>query len=157
MKRLKDESNLSYWSCAECEYSSKKSSDVFKHVERVHLDLNYICPLCLVNCKSKTDLRTHCKKVHSLAHYSMWIVEIDSSFVDEEILRKMDLFVDVDGRKVWQCLCCPYRHEKKSNTSRHVEVKHVDFSVSCTLCLKLFSCREFLRQHMNLHKYWCIY
>ena len=60
---------------------------------------------------------------------------------------------DPEGRRVWMCLVCPFSHEKRHNTSRHVEVKHVDFQVQCTLCVKFFSCREFLRQHMNSHKY----
>lgn len=64
MKRFKDHNNLSFWTCIECEYTSKKSSDVFKHVERVHLDLNYFCPICPITFKSKTDLRVHCKKIH---------------------------------------------------------------------------------------------
>jgi len=65
MKRWKNEGKLSFWSCTDCDYSSRRNSDVFKHVERVHLDLDYSCPICPNLYKCKADLRGHFNKVHA--------------------------------------------------------------------------------------------
>ena len=64
MERVRDEYDLSLWTCTDCDYSSKKSSDVYKHVERVHLDLVYMCQYCPNSFKACVDLKTHLKRVH---------------------------------------------------------------------------------------------
>ena len=62
MEKLKDENGHIFWRCEECKYTAKSASNVYKHFERAHLNLSYICPFCSATFRSKTNLATHYKK-----------------------------------------------------------------------------------------------
>lgn len=64
MLRIQGQDGLAFWQCSDCAYNSKKSTDVRKHVERLHMDLKYYCSHCELTFRSMTDLRSHSKRVH---------------------------------------------------------------------------------------------
>lgn len=54
------------------------------------------------------------------------------------------------GEHVWECTECSYSHKKKTNTFRHVESKHVSCVYLCPMCGQSNTCRNSLKQHLNL-------
>ena len=60
MKIVKDEGN---WYCRECNYVSKKKSNVMSHVESVHLPTQeFSCRLCGKVCLTKNALSCHLRR-----------------------------------------------------------------------------------------------
>lgn len=57
--------------------------------------------------------------------------------------------VGVYGERLWQCTDCNYSHKKTTNVIDHIEAKHFDERVFCTLCNTSFSTRNYLRKHMK--------
>jgi len=51
------------WSCTDCGYSSNKTTNMYKHIERKHLTITLYCDLCQKQFKSRDDLNVH-RKVH---------------------------------------------------------------------------------------------
>ena len=62
MMKFKDETGLTRWQCTDCQYIAKDKSNVFKHIERVHLNLSYSCPICGALFRSRANLTIHMKK-----------------------------------------------------------------------------------------------
>ena len=62
-----DEKGVKCWMCTECGYSSPKTSNIYKHVERVHLNVSLFCDYCNRQFKSRNDLNVHkkiCVQIH---------------------------------------------------------------------------------------------
>jgi len=70
--------------------------------------------------------------------------------VDKEVYSKMRPGRNELDEHVWECTECSYSHKKKTNTFRHVESKHVSCVYLCPLCGQSNTCRNSLKQHMNL-------
>jgi Zn-finger protein len=45
----------------------------------------------------------------------------------------MTMSVGVYGERLWQCTDCNYSHKKTTNVIDHIEAKHFDERVFCTL------------------------
>ena len=56
---------LRLWTCSDCGYKSKKSTDVYKHIQRVHMDIAVHCPHCGQKFKSVADVKSHVRRVHA--------------------------------------------------------------------------------------------
>ena len=54
-----------------------------------------------------------------------------------------------DGRKAWHCLDCGFCRASKSDVSRHIEQKHIDFSIQCSICPASYTRRDKLKAHMK--------
>jgi len=65
MIKIQDiESGQRLWKCAECNYSKRLKGDVFKHVERKHINLTVACDICGLSYNSRQELKTHIKFKH---------------------------------------------------------------------------------------------
>ena len=67
MVAVQDNQGLKYWSCNDCDYMKRSKGDVFKHVERKHVDLEVHCVYCHLVYKSRPELLTHVKAKHPSA------------------------------------------------------------------------------------------
>ena len=54
------------WQCHECDYVQSRKSDVTKHIERKHLDLQISCPYCSNVFKERIKLKEHMKISHNV-------------------------------------------------------------------------------------------
>ena len=60
-----DESGLKIWSCSCCGYVSKKTTNMYKHIERKHLFLTLKCDFCQKEFSSRNDFNVHVKTCHN--------------------------------------------------------------------------------------------
>ena len=53
------------WACSECDYSSKKNSNVYEHIEAKHIQgPGYFCQECEKTCPTRKALRHHLARYH---------------------------------------------------------------------------------------------
>ena len=64
MVKIQDTMGQRLWKCAECDYAKKLKGDVFKHVERKHVELTVTCDICSLSYCSRQELKTHIKIKH---------------------------------------------------------------------------------------------
>ena len=60
-----DESGLKMWTCSCCGYVSKKTTNMYKHIERKHLFLAVKCNFCQKEFSSRNDCNVHIKTFHN--------------------------------------------------------------------------------------------
>jgi len=53
---------------------------------------------------------------------------------------------DLDGKKIWNCSECGYKHKKNSNMFRHIQKIHTSF---CHICIQFYNSRDELLNHNN--------
>ena len=61
-----------FWKCADCDYSKRLKGDVFKHVERKHINITVACNMCELSYNSRQELKTHIKSKHPIVNWD-WI------------------------------------------------------------------------------------
>ena len=59
-----DNAGKKIWSCSLCGYISNKTTNMYKHIERKHLNVNLYCEVCNRVFKSRDDLNVH-KRLHN--------------------------------------------------------------------------------------------
>ena len=64
-----DESGLKMWTCSCCGYVSKKTTNMYKHIERKHLFLALKCNFCQKEFSSRNDCNVHIKTYHNWFYY----------------------------------------------------------------------------------------
>ena len=64
MQKIADDSGISMWVCIECQYTSKYTTAMYKHIERMHLNIALKCDYCSREFKSRNDLNVHVKTSH---------------------------------------------------------------------------------------------
>lgn len=131
-----DENGLKMWTCSCCGYVSKKTTNMYKHIERKHLFLALKCDYCQKEFSSRNDFNVHNKTFHN------W-----SLLGDDIILSKMVKLKEVGG-SVWNCTDCSYSSKNKSNVYEHIESRHVvSYGYNCQLCQRSCPSRNAFRIH----------
>lgn len=64
MSQAVDERGMKLWQCNDCGYARERKSDVTKHVERRHIEVQVVCELCNANFSSRVQLKEHTKYKH---------------------------------------------------------------------------------------------
>jgi len=64
MSVIQDYHGHKFWQCSECDYRKKSKADVFKHVERRHVEIQVSCHLCSQVYGSRFELKAHMKFKH---------------------------------------------------------------------------------------------
>ena len=64
MQKIVDDNGISMWVCIECQYTSKYTTAMYKHIERMHLNIALKCDYCSREFKSRNDLNVHVKTSH---------------------------------------------------------------------------------------------
>jgi len=64
MIEIADSTGKKSWSCSDCGYTSNKTTNMYKHIERKHLAIILFCDFCQKQFKSRDDLNVH-KRIHS--------------------------------------------------------------------------------------------
>ena len=140
------------WRCTDCDYSSLKSSNLYRHIESKHVQTQfYTCQICNRSFKGSNSFNVHMYNSHKNIKWIIDIVKLDLNFtlfklVDEtEIQSKMQ---SLGGGK-WQCLDCLYVSQC-GNVKKHIESKHVTpQEYSCKYCGKVLWGRHALNNHQN--------
>ena len=69
--------------------------------------------------------------------------------IDDLIMSKMGPVQDFNGHRFWQCHDCDYKKPSKADVFKHVERRHVELQVSCTLCSTVCGSRQELKAHIK--------
>ena len=64
MGPVQDFNGHRFWQCHDCDYKKPSKADVFKHVERRHVQLQASCTFCSTVCGSRQELKAHMKSKH---------------------------------------------------------------------------------------------
>jgi len=64
MVEIADSTGKKNWSCTDCGYTSNKTTNMYKHIERKHLAITLYCDFCHKQFKSRDDLNVH-RRIHS--------------------------------------------------------------------------------------------
>ena len=64
MSQAVDERGMKLWQCNDCGYARERKSDVTKHVERRHIEMQVACDLCNAIFSSRQSLKEHAKYKH---------------------------------------------------------------------------------------------
>ena len=67
MSQTQDTSGMKLWQCEECGYARERKSDVFKHVERRHIDVQVSCQYCDAVFTNRLSLKEHLKFRHGVS------------------------------------------------------------------------------------------
>jgi len=62
MREVQDEGGYKVWQCTDCPYSNKKTSHLYRHIERKHFSVSLSCEFCSQTFNCKETLATHKKK-----------------------------------------------------------------------------------------------
>ena len=57
------------WYCSDCDYNSKKSTNLYEHIEARHVAAAYCCVVCASHFKTKNTLRNHMYRQHRDAQH----------------------------------------------------------------------------------------
>jgi len=58
------------WRCLDCGHTSKRTTDLTKHIEAKHVgDAGFDCSYCGKHCPSKNALTSHVSRQHRNANY----------------------------------------------------------------------------------------
>ena len=132
-----DESGLKMWTCSCCGYVSKKTTNMYKHIERKHLLLALKCNFCLKEFSNRNDYNVHVKSFHNWFYCQEMFL----------FLSKMIKLREESGT-LWKCTDCSYSSKNKFNVYEHVKSRHVgSFGYYCQLCDKSCPSRNAFRIH----------
>ena len=77
-------------------------------------------------------------------------------FADAEVERLLmdKVLVNTDdmGRRMWSCGVCDYSRKLKNDVVKHVERRHLNLELFCSLCPSSFKSRNDLKVHMTGHQ-----
>lgn len=135
----KDE--LGVWSCAQCAYSSDRSSNVRNHIEAKHMTSSgFQCP----NCSKIEEAHNAChvsllSRDHVLNKHSL-------SALTDAIKEK--IFKSAEG--LFSCYECGYSSKYKTTCQDHIEARHLSTSgYVCSYCQKFCPTRNALKSHIS--------
>ena len=66
MNQVIDSTGQKVWNCIVCSYARKRISDVRKHIERKHIDMQFQCEYCDSVVSSRENLKNHLKIRHNI-------------------------------------------------------------------------------------------
>ena len=148
-----DNAGKKIWSCSLCGYISNKTTNMYKHIERKHLNVNLYCEVCNRVFKSRDDLNVHKRLLH---HEGFWVqIKVNQNVflvvclgiqqAIEENLSKLET-------GMWVCHSCDFTSKSKQRAFEHYEAKHLTTSgYSCPLCNKFCPTSSSLRNHNDRH------
>ncbi len=64
MTQAVDEEGNKLWQCNECGYARERKSDIRRHVERKHIEMQVACNLCSMVFSTRLSLKEHMKYKH---------------------------------------------------------------------------------------------
>jgi hypothetical protein len=138
------------WSCnvGACSFSSSVPNYLRKHVRRVE---HAKCELCLLDFKTKSELRKHNQSVHRIKVFKCALCDIYSTD------RKWNLKIhenkhNKSGSKRYNCNKCPHSTNISSNFKKHFLTHRDSFAESGNLAKYQAERKNYPR---DLKKYQC--
>lgn len=117
--RTRPLAKLKFYYCDDCDYKATRKFHLIKHIQNIHLKVNYKCDLCEKSFSNLYDVRCHKRRVH-------------------EIL--------IAG-KYFHCDHCKYKNLIKQSLILHIHSKHMNGTFKCPTCTKSFTSRYNLHGH----------
>jgi Zn-finger protein len=62
MTESQDSGGYKVWQCTDCNYRNKKTSHLYRHIERKHFSVALSCDLCSLTFNCKETFATHRKR-----------------------------------------------------------------------------------------------
>ena len=147
--------------CAVCDKSYKYSSDLTKHMKKIHAgcDLDEFlksqtadlsCKICNKQFNCRKNLNGH-MSVHTLEKKLVHECELcNKRFSKAELL--LNHVYEHTGVKSHTCETCGKQYTRMANLRIHVRVAHMQVSEhTCAICDRKFSRIEHLKNHMAMH------
>ena len=109
--------------CEDCEFKTKRKSDLNRHRKIQHSQIKLLCSKCSYICKTETALSDHNRKKH-----------------DETFQR-------------FNCDQCTYSADRKDNLKKHIESLHDNVRFPCDICEYQATRKQNLASHLQkVHK-----
>ena len=114
----KDNSRL--YSCKECEYENPNTTNIKRHIETKHLDMNFHCDQCGYMGPTMQTLRRHINTVHEKVERKC--KQCDEKFIHYEALKA---HVDTVHLGItYNCKQCRTVFTRPGNLNKHVRLYH---------------------------------
>ena len=86
--------------------------------------------------------------VFSYLKHVCLIVDLE---IENLVSGKILLTNDEAGRKQWVCVECNYHQKLKNDVVKHVERRHLNLKLACSMCQHVTNSRSDLKTHMRSH------
>lgn len=126
------------------------SMTVFQEGERDQSFTEFAhCKLCGHECKTKTGLKQHMMKLHSL-----YLCKFCEDFFEDftQLREHMKIHVKSNVQKAYQCKYCWFSFAKASTWEAHEQRHLIEEPFECTTCSKRFKTEAYLFDHMENHE-----
>ena len=126
--------------CMECGKTSKWKTNIWEHIEGLHIENHpgYACDFCNKYCKTKNALRSHRNREHKQQWIKFWNL-LGSEYIEL-------------GDGTFSCLLCAYPAPTRQRILFHMEAKHSNGpGYQCDLCDKHCPTLNALRSHKSRH------
>ena len=170
--------------CKYCEYSTKHSGALRRHVESVHLNLKpFQCEVCDKKYARKKELKLHIRSVHEkktqqcdicfkhyrnlVSHKKQQHQKAICKFCSKELNKYQALYHHIEkehkDRKVFKCSSCDFTTHDKVQLQRHDQTYHNINYKYCDQCEYRTKLTTHLKQHQkqkhdsNFEKFKCKY
>ena len=148
------------WQCYTCGKIASQRTDLKKHIEAVHLNLNLPCDMCDHISKTRHGLQIHIRACHKVMRWFVFSVctnknkNIILPFLFSGCDNIDDSFVQIDPmdkRSAWRCLICRKDFQNRGNVRRHVETMHFETpKFECQICFSVLKNKNSFQNHMTI-------
>ena len=153
MRNLLQKSNGLYH-CPQCDHTNRNRTDLERHIETYHLDLEYPCEYCDRVFKTRRRYQRHVRSHHPGMNYRIaWLFITDRTL--EARLSILEEFIVKCGKGCHQCTACGYQGSRKCDVVRHVEAKHLKCEFKCPFCQRASTTSRRHREHLRICQYRC--
>jgi len=111
--------------CPQCNFNSKRPSDLRRHIDAVHLEIKYMCETCDYSSKDKWRLKTHQNFAHKGIKFSCKLCEYHA----KSNSRLKNHFKFEHGGCRFECPHCNWSTKRKASLIKHENRFHKTIKV----------------------------
>ena len=137
---------IKLYSCNRCDYQSRTTRLLKKHIKSIHLGIRYPCDQCEYKAKLPGHLKTHKQVQHDEIRY--YCDQCKFQAVDKSYL-KAHMKSEHEGVR-HSCNECDYQAMTKGVLNKHQQRKHEGLSFLCMECDKQLYSAFTLKKHQEI-------
>ena len=139
--------DIQYYNCEHCSFKSRYKTNLHKHIETIHKDVEFPCSKCEFISNRHDNLERHIKTIHGDVKYKCNECEFISNRNDAFIRHTDTVHGD---KKSFFCPECDSAFKRKDKIKRHVETKHTEeFKYNCNKCDYLSNRKDNMKRHQE--------